>query len=191
MLILLRHGRTAANAAGLLQGRVDNPLDDHGRRQAAASAASLGRPIRVVSSPLSRARQTADAFGVPLEIDDRWIELDYGAWDGRPVRDIPAELWANWRGDPTFLPPGGESLVDLQHRVEAAIGDLAEAAMEQDIVVVTHVSPIKAALAWALGGGASMSWRMHVSQASISRIRTGVPSPAMLSFNEVAHLGVD
>ena len=188
MLILLRHGRTAANAAGLLQGRVDNALDDYGQRQALASATALGRPVRVVSSPLLRARETAAALGLPFEIDDRWVELDYGAWDGRPVRDLPADTWAAWRSDPTFVPPGGESLVALQHRVETAIGELAEAAATQDIVVVSHVSPIKAALAWALGGGASMSWRMNVSQASISRIRTGAPGPAMLSFNEVAHL---
>ena len=190
MLILLRHGRTAANAAGLLQGRVDNELDDVGRVQAVACAAALARPARVVSSPLIRARQTAEALGCPMEIDERWIELDYGVWDGRPVREVPAHTWAAWRSDPTFVPPDGESLAALQVRVEEAIADLAEAAAQQDIVVVTHVSPIKAALAWSLGGGPSMSWRMNVSQASISRIRTGPPGPAMLSFNEVAHLGL-
>ncbi len=188
MIILVRHGRTKANASGLLQGRVDNPLDDLGRVQAAAIAASIPRPVRVVASPLLRARQTAEAFGCPIEIDERWIELDYGHWDEKPVRDVAVHEWAAWRADVGFVPPGGESLSTLQTRVEAAIAELAEEAADADVVVVSHVSPIKAAVAWALGGGAELTWRMSVGQASVSRIRTGRPGPAMTSFNEVWHL---
>ena len=188
MLILVRHGRTAANAAGLLQGRIDNPLDDLGRVQAAAIAASMPRPTRVVASPLLRARQTAEAFGAPVEVDDRWIELDYGHWDERRVRDVTPAEWATWRADVDFVPPGGESLRALQDRVEEAIADLAGDAAGDDVVVVSHVSPIKAAIAWALGVGPEVSWRMQVGQASVSRIRTGPPGPAMTSFNEVWHL---
>ncbi len=88
-LTLLRHGRTTANAGGLLQGRVDHALDETGRAQAAAAAAVIGAVDRVISSPLLRARQTAEAFGLTPEIDDRWIELDYGEWDGRPIADLP------------------------------------------------------------------------------------------------------
>jgi broad specificity phosphatase PhoE len=188
VLILLRHGRTPANAAGLLQGRVDNRLDDTGRAQAAAAAAAFGAPLRVVTSPLLRAVQTAEAFGAPTEVDPRWIELDYGEWDERPVRDVAAEEWATWRADVGFRPPGGESLADLQARVAEAIEEVAPAAAEADVVVVTHVSPIKAAVAWALGVGAEVTWRMQVSQASVTRIRTGPPGPALVSFNEVWHL---
>ena len=189
MLILARHGRTAANASGLLQGRVDNPLDAVGLRQAQDIAGALGRPARLVASPLLRTRQTADAFGLPVEIDKRWIELDYGTWDERPVRDVPAETWAQWRADDSFALPGGESLASLQLRVGEAIESLSEEARDHDVVVLTHVSPIKAAIGWALGVGAATSWRMNVSQASITRLRTGKPGPAMLSFNEVWHLG--
>lgn len=188
MLILLRHGRTVANANGLLQGRVDNQLDDIGRAQAVAAATALRGPRKVVSSPLRRAVQTAEAFGVPVEVDPRWIELDYGEWDERPLRQVAPEEWAMWRADVAFRPPGGESLVDLQDRVEEAIADLAEEAAAGDVVVVTHVSPIKAAAAWALGVGPEATWRMQVSQAAITRVRTGAPGPALLSFNEVWHL---
>ncbi len=96
MLILVRHGRTAANATGLLQGRVDNQLDELGHRQARAIATGLGvlREPRVVSSPLVRARQTAEALGLPVEIDPRFIELDYGALDEVPVRDVGADVCA-------------------------------------------------------------------------------------------------
>lgn len=109
MIIMLRHGRTEANAQGLLQGRIDPDLDELGRRQAAAAAAAIGPIDRLISSPLARAQQTAAAFGMPVEIDSRYIELDYGDWEGTPVRSVPNETWAQWRSDFDFAPPG-ESL---------------------------------------------------------------------------------
>lgn len=188
MLIIVRHGRTAANAAGLLQGRADNDLDEAGATQARALAASLPQPARVVTSPLARARQTAEAFGVPVEVDERWIELDYGDWEARPVREVAPEDWARWRADVGFAPPSGESLATLQERVEAGLDALRPSAEAEDVVVVTHVSPIKAAVAWALGTGPQTTWRMQVGQASISRIRTAHPGVALVSFNETWHL---
>ena len=189
MLLLVRHGRTALNAAGLLQGRVDPPLDARGRSQAEALAAvpALRSASRVVCSPLLRARDTAARFGLPVTIDDRWIELDYGAWDGRPLDGIPAEEWARWRDDPDWSPPGGESLLSVGTRVRAALADLAAEAVEGDVAVVTHVSPIKAALAWALGTGDEVAWRIRLDPASLSRIATG--TAAMVhSLNETGHL---
>ena len=111
-IIVVRHGQTAANAQGLLLGRLDVDLDDVGRAQAVALAAALPDPDLVVTSPLARTRQTAAAFGgdVELEVDERWIEMDYGDFDGRPVADVPNETWARWRADVDFAPPGGESL---------------------------------------------------------------------------------
>ena len=84
MLFVVRHGRTAANASGLLLGRLDPDLDELGVRQATAAAAALGSVDRVVSSPLLRTRHTAEAFGREVEVDDRWIEMDYGEFDGQP-----------------------------------------------------------------------------------------------------------
>ena len=189
-LILVRHGRTTANAGGLLQGHVDNPLDELGRRQAEAIAAALGGldDPRVVSSPLLRARQTAEAMGLPVDIEERFIELDYGALDSVPVRDVDAATWARWRSDPDFVPAGGESLATLQRRVEEVCVALSAEAGERDVVVFSHVSPIKAAVAWALGVGPETSWRMNVGQATISRIRTAPGNPALLAFNADWHL---
>jgi broad specificity phosphatase PhoE len=189
MLILVRHGRTAANAAGLLQGRVDLDLDEAGRAEALAIARVLEGVDRVVTSPLRRARQTAEAIGRPTTVDDRWIELDYGEWDQIPVGAVTPAQWAAWRADAHFVPPGGESLQQLQQRVQAACIELAEDAVSRDIAVVTHVSPIKAAVAWSLGVGPEVSWRMFVAQSSISRIRVGPRGPVLTSFNEVDHLG--
>jgi broad specificity phosphatase PhoE len=188
MIIVVRHGRTDANASGLLLGRLDPPLDPEGVRQAACLRSVLPDAARVVSSPLRRARQTADALGLPVTVDERWIELDYGTLDGTPLVDVAPEVWSTWRSDPTWAPEGGESLTTLGQRVRAACMDLSDEAATRDVVVVTHVSPVKAAAGWALGVGDEVAWRMYVAPASITRV--GVDrGPVLRSFNETAHLG--
>lgn len=190
MLILVRHGRTPANAAGLLQGRLDQPLDELGERQAVAVAdfvrRSVDRVDAVVSSPLARARQTADAFGLPVEVDDRWLELAYGKYEGVPHADVPSEVWNLWRADPLFVPEGGESLAALDVRVRSACHDLVDRSREDHVVVVSHVSPMKSAVAWALGVDLGISWRSHLSHASVCRIEMRQHGPVLLSFNETA-----
>jgi broad specificity phosphatase PhoE len=184
VLVLVRHGRTEANAARKLQGRLDLPLDDVGIAQVAGVADWLGRPDRVISSPLLRARQTADAFNMPYEIDDRWIELDYGSLDGVPVAEVGDEVWSQWRADSRYRAGGGESLEDLRERVVPATEELLAASVDQLIVVTTHVSPIKAAMTWALGVDVTVGWRCHLDQASVCRILPGPNGPVLLGFNE-------
>jgi broad specificity phosphatase PhoE len=184
VLVLVRHGRTEANAARRLQGRLDLPLDTVGIEQVAGVAEWLGRPDRVVSSPLLRARQTAEAFNVPYEVDDRWIELDYGTLDGVPVADVAEEIWSEWRGDSHYRPGGGESLSSMRVRVVAAAEELLADAEKRLIVVTTHVSPIKAAITWALGVDVCVGWRCHLDQASVCRILAGPNGPVLLGFNE-------
>ena len=188
MLFVVRHGRTAANASGLLLGRLDPDLDELGVRQSAAAAVALGTVDRVVSSPLLRTRRTAEAFGLEVEVDDRWIEMDYGEFDGRPVADVPAAIWREWRHDLGWAPPGGESHRSLGVRVRAALDDLFEASRTSDIVVVTHVSPVKAALAWALGVGDEVAWRTFVAPASVMTVGAGPDGPSLRGFNDVSHL---
>jgi broad specificity phosphatase PhoE len=189
MLYVVRHGRTESNASGLLLGRGDPPLDDLGVLQARAVAAAIGSVDRVVASPLLRTRQTAEEFGQAIELDDRWIELDYGEFEGRPVIDIPPETWAAWRNDLDWAPPGGESHRRLGARVRSACDDLLDEAAIRDIVVVTHVSPIKAALAWALGVGDEVAWRCFVATAAVMTIGTGRAGPSLRGFNDTSHLG--
>lgn len=186
MLLLVRHGQTAANADGLLLGRADPVLTALGRRQAEAVAAALPPPTRVISSPLQRARATAEAFGVPVEVDARWIELDYGTYDERPVASVDPDVWRRWRSDLEFAPGGGESIADLGRRVRDACATLADDAASGTVVVVTHVSPIKAAIAWALAVSDDIAWRMHVEDASISRIDISAGRPSLRWFNRHA-----
>lgn len=188
MLTIVRHGRTEANRAGLLLGRLDIDLDPLGEAQAAAAARAVGPADRIVCSPLRRAQATAAAWGQPVEEDDRWIELDYGELDGTPLRDVAPDLWTRWRNDTAFAPPGGESLAALGRRVRSACQDLAEAARDGHVVVVTHVSPVKAAVAWAAGVGDEVSWRMFVAPASVTRIAVGDRGPSLHGLNDVGHL---
>lgn len=189
MLIVVRHGRTAANASGLLLGRrLDPGLDELGRRQASALAATLTDAALVVTSPLRRARETAEALGRPVTVDERWAEVDYGELDGTPLAEVAGETWARWRGDPDHAPPGGESLRQLGARVRPACEDLLAEAAEVDVVVVSHVSPVKAAVAWALGVGDDVAWRMWCAPASITRIAAGPRGPSLHGYNDVSHL---
>lgn len=191
MLILVRHGQTSANAGGLLQGRIDLPLDDEGRIQALRTGAHIRENFphaRVISSPLMRAVQTAQAISGDVEIDDRFIELDYGSWDGIAMSEVDPTQWANWRDDSSFRPPGGESLLELEHRVKPALEQLRNEAQDRDVVVVSHVSPIKCAVTWALNVESHVTWRFHLDRASICRIAVTARGLSVLSLNEVSHL---
>lgn len=191
VLILVRHGRTQANREGRLQGRLDQDLDEHGRRQAIAVAAFVQDRCGVdfvVSSPLKRAAQTAEAFGRPVELDDRWMELAYGEYEGTPHADVPSEVWSRWREDPNFTPEGGESLAALDVRVRTACDDLLGRAGEANIVVVSHVSPMKSAVAWALGVGIDISFNCHLDHASVCRIAVRNGRPILQTFNETVLL---
>jgi broad specificity phosphatase PhoE len=189
MLIVVRHGRTAHNASRRLLGRLDVPLDELGRRQAAALARSevLASVSRVVCSPLARARATAAALGRPVEIDERWIEIDYGVHDGLLLTEVPASMWSAWDHDPEWAPEGGESLAALGRRVRAACEELWAEAVDHDVAVVTHVSPVRAAVKWGLGLEDAVAARLFVDTASVSRIGPGRSGRALHGFNEVHH----
>jgi broad specificity phosphatase PhoE len=187
VLILIRHGRTAINAGGRLQGRADHPLDDVGSIQAAQVAQAIGPVDVLISSPLLRARQTADAFGQEYTVDERWQEVDYGEYEGKPLHEVSAAEWEVWRTDRHYTAPGGESLAALDVRVRAACDDLVALASNQMVAVVSHVSPIKAAVAWALDVDVMVSWRCRLDQAAVCRIDVKGARRSMCSFNEVLH----
>jgi broad specificity phosphatase PhoE len=188
VLILVRHGQTATNAEGRLLGRADPPLTELGDRQAAAVAAAVGPVDRVIASPLRRAQQTAAYFGRPVETDERWIEIDYGEMENQPLGEMATDFWDRWREDPTLAPDGGESLAAVGVRVRAACEDLAAAAADTDIAVVSHVSPIKAAVVWALAGNDAMAWRMFLDVAAVCRIAVRDRGPVLLTYGERTHV---
>jgi broad specificity phosphatase PhoE len=191
VLILVRHGESTANAEGRLLGHLDAPLTPRGLAQARALAPFVTGAVRLISSPLGRAVDTARALGTGLdvEIDERWVEVDYGDLDGTVLGDVPADVWTRWRTDPDFRPPGGESLAQAGARVRDACLELfaeegAGARADGHVVVVSHVSPIKAATCWALGLGDAGAWRLYLSTGSVTSISWGTVGPVLNRFNE-------
>ena len=144
----------------------------------------LGRPDRLISSPLLRARQTAEAFAVPYEIDERWIELDYGSLDGVPVTEVGAESGRGGASIPTTRSAGERAWRRCASASSPQQRNCSPTPSDQTIVVTTHVSPIKAAMTWALGVDVTAGWRCHLDQASVCRIALGPKGPVLLGFNE-------
>jgi len=189
ILILLRHGRTPNNAQARLQGQSDSPLDEVGLEQSAVVGEALIQrwPVdRVVVSSRRRTRQTARAAGfadVATTVDDRWMEIDFGAYDDRRIGDVMAELTSAWASDVSYAPPGGESMACLHERVGEAVSELAEEATTSNVLVVTHATPIKSAAVWLLGGPAEMIMRLRVSLASVTAFRPVAHGLVLSEFN--------
>ncbi|MBF6340123.1 bifunctional RNase H/acid phosphatase [Nocardia abscessus] len=177
-LLLLRHGQTELSVQRRYSGRGNPPLTPLGREQAARAAkmlAAKGGITAVVSSPLGRARETADAaaaaLGVPVEVHDGLIETDFGVWEGLTFAEAAQrdpELHARWIGDPAVAAPGGESFEEVTQRVDAARRDLLERYPGANLVVVSHVTPIKTLLRLALDVGPALLYRLHLDLASLS-----------------------
>lgn len=189
MLIVVRHGQTNANARGVLLGHADPGLDSIGTAQAKAVAlklAAVAEDARIVSSPLLRTRETAAIIAGHdhIDVDPRWIELKYGELEGTPVDEVTDDTWRRWRHDPDFAPDGGETLRSLGQRVEEACDELLDEARDRNVIVVSHVSPVKAAVVWALGVGDDVTWRTYVAPGSITRISVRRFGPVLASFNE-------
>ncbi|PFW99158.1 Phosphoserine phosphatase 1 [Nocardia farcinica] len=177
-LLLLRHGQTELSVQRRYSGRGNPPLTELGREQAARAAkmlAAKGGIAAVITSPLGRARQTAEAaaaaLGIDVQTDDGLIETDFGEWEGLTFREAAErdpELHAAWLGDPSVPAPGGESFDQVRARVEAARRDLVALYPGRNLVVVSHVTPIKTLLQLALGVGPSLLYRLHLDLASLS-----------------------
>lgn len=190
MLILARHGRTAANAHGLLQGRMDLPLDEVGREQARKIAVALASVDVVISSPLRRAVETAEALRKKIEIDDRWIEMDFGNLDGQRRQDIDPAIWSRLQRDVHYQPEGGESLANMMLRVTPALDELLARSEHETIAVFSHVMPIKAAFSHVLNIGMETAPRTYLDQASLTRMTMTLVGAVLHSFNETGHLRI-
>jgi len=201
-VILVRHGRTTANTSGVLAGRTRGVrLDETGVGQAQKTAERLAVVplVAVGTSPLERCRQTARAIlkaqeGSPVTATERGItECDYGAWQGRSLRDLAKEpLWKTVQTQPSAAAfPGGESMLAMQARAVAAVRRhdavvAAEHGEDAIWVAVSHGDIIKALLADALGMHLDLFQRLHVDPASVSIVRYTASRPFVLTTNSHA-----
>jgi len=200
-VILVRHGRTAANATGVLAGWTPGiSLDDKGREQAAAVAARLTVvPLTaVVTSPLERTRETADALlagrdPLPaLHIDERVGECRYGDWTNQPLKNLAKEpLWKVVQAHPSaavFPGPEGESMAEMSARAVGAVRDwnarLSVDGADPIYAVVSHGDVIKAITADALGMHLDSFQRLQVDPCSVTVIRYTDLRPFVLRTND-------
>ncbi len=197
--ILLRHGQTALSVERRFAGRGDAPLTDVGLQQAAAAAARLqarGGIDLVVSSPLSRARRTAEAVagatGAALLVDEDLAETDFGDWEGLTFGEVmkrwPGEM-AAWMASADVCPPGGESLSAAARRALTSLDRLLAEHANTTMVLVSHVTPIKTIICRALLAPPAALFRIHLDVASLSEADWFADGPALLrSMNDTAHL---
>ncbi|MAU84225.1 histidine phosphatase family protein [Gordonia sp. Z-3] len=184
-LILLRHGQTDYNATSRMQGQLDTELSTLGRRQAEDAAVALAdrAPMRILSSDLTRARDTAEALarrtGLTVTTDKRLRETHLGDWQGMTHLEVDAEMPGArriWRDDASWAPPNGESRIDVATRATPLVDELVDIVdewgsgerPEAPVVLVAHggvIAAMTAALldldrkSWPVFGGlANTSW---------------------------------
>lgn len=180
-VVLIRHARSTANAAGVLAGRAEGvALDDVGMAQARQLVARLeGMSLDgVIGSPMLRCRQTTapllESIGLDYIEDARLIECDYGSWTGQALVECAVDpLWEQIQSAPSQVTfPGGESMQDMADRSVAAVRDAVERASDgATLAVVSHGDPIKAIVADALGMALDRFQRIVIDPASITLLR--------------------
>ncbi|MEO3791929.1 MSMEG_4193 family putative phosphomutase [Nonomuraea sp. B10E15] len=196
-LLLARHGLTDLTGP-VLAGRTPGVhLSEAGRAQAAALAgriAGVGLDA-IVSSPLERCRETAQAVAdgraAEVVIDERFIECGYGEWTGRPLKELAREpLWQVVQAHPSAVAfPGGEALTAMQHRAVAAVREWNERVGEKGVYLVcSHGDVIKAIVADALGLHLDHFQRITADPGALTVIRYAPLRPFVLRLNDMGEL---
>ena len=199
-IYFIRHGETILTPTRKFSGTgsLDPELTADGLAQAARVAAEVAKlkPEVLISSPLQRARQTADAIaattGLEVIEDKDWYELSFGSWDGKSIEEVKAENpddYQAWLNSSSYRPGGGESYDEARIRVEAAMEKVVAEYPGKNVVVVTHNGVIKSAANIAIGGPNDGVFHMDATPCSISSISIW-PSDglrALRSFNERGH----
>ncbi len=189
-VVLIRHGRSTANADGVLAGRAEGVhLDDVGRAQ----ATQLGTLLKEATisaayrSPSLRCQQTADLLGQPDAVVLPGLdECDYGSWTNRKLMDLSGEsLWSTIQQQPSAVSfPEGEAMVDMRARAVDAIWKIRERHASGDVVVVvSHGDVIKAILSDALAQDFDDFQRLNVAPASVSIVSYGHERPFVVCIN--------
>ncbi len=194
-LYLVRHGRSVGNAAGRIQGWLDLPLDDLGRRQARLVAERLRRkPLAAVyASPLARAAETAraiaDARGLAVSLDERLREYHMGAWTGLTGEEIQAMMPPRWEEEQSdYVSPGGESGEDMRTRIGSFLSDVLVRHEGQVVAVVCHGGSLGGLVELALGLPPLRRHPFTFGNASITKLTHERGRWRLRSLNDRCHL---
>ncbi len=200
--VLVRHGEADGNRELRYLGATDSPLTERGQEQARqlASAVRLFAPAALYSSPLARARATAEALSaataLPVQIEDDLREQSFGAWEMLSRAEVllqDRERLLAWEAGADVAPPEGESLVAVRERALRLAARLVARHPGETVAVASHVSPIKALICAALELPPTGAMRMWLDPASISvldwrMLHDGRLSGTLRVFNAIAHL---
>uniref|UniRef100_A0AAU3GY25 Bifunctional RNase H/acid phosphatase n=1 Tax=Streptomyces sp. NBC_01401 TaxID=2903854 RepID=A0AAU3GY25_9ACTN len=200
--ILLRHGETVLTPEKRFSGSggSDPELSETGRHQAACAAdafAARGTVQEIVSSPLRRCRETAqavaDRLGLDVRIEEGLRETDFGLWEGLTFGEVRERHGADlttWLASPDAAPTGGgESFAEVAERVSVARDRLIARYAGRTALLVTHVTPIKTLVRLALGAPPESMFRMELSPASVSTVAYYADgNPSLRLLNDTSHL---
>ena len=187
-LYLVRHGETEWNRDGRAQGRADVPLNEAGVAQSEALADMFGEMsvAAVMSSSSRRAVNTAEAIAAPhglsVTADDGLLELNFGALDGAPLRDMREmfpDFFEHWTRDPATaqFPDGGETLQQLQERTWGVVESVARSHEAQDnVIIVSHAFALYSIMCRALGMPLSNYGRLRITPGSYSLLVSRAPN---------------
>lgn len=192
---LVRHAAHGALGQRLCGRQPGVRLSDDGRDQAQALAARLKAlgAIRVLTSPMERARETAqpiaEACGAELEFEPALNEIDFGEWTGAAFEALADDpRWRAWNTDRArTCPPGGESMSAAQARMAAWLAACATEGDQSPLVAVSHADVIRAAVAYVLGLSLHFYDRFEIAPASTTTLQLTDAGPRLLRLNEVVH----
>ena len=193
-LILVRHGVSADTTAKRFSGGLDGsnpPLASAGEAQINAAMEFIGEVDVIVSSPVRRARQSADLLaarvGLPVLEEPGLAEMSFGSWEGREMAEVmktdPEGFMGFFSSVDQVAGATGESLIEVQARVRRACADVVAAHEGKRVAVFSHVTPIKVIVADALGAPLLSVYRSQLDPGGVSLIEFGKRGQRVLGFN--------
>ncbi len=198
-IILVRHGECQGNREGLFRGRSDFPLNELGFLQAKELAAemSLYHPIKIFTSPLLRAKQTAQIISqecrAEIEVNEGMNNIELGPWEGQAKQFIAQqypEQWEIWLREPEKLTvPGMETLYQVQQRARRELDNIRKDFDGKTVLIVSHRAVLKPLIASCLEMGKPYFWRIHMDTAAYTILHfTKWSGYTLVQLNQNRHL---
>ena len=199
LIFLVRHGECEGNIKGMFRGRADFPLNKRGLVQAQDLAREFKKiPVKYIySSPLYRARQTAEAIsqqcGVEIKIEESFNNIELGSWEGRFMKEIAEqypEEWELWVYNPEKLKVKDmETLYDVRKRAKTCLDNLVSKHSGETLAVVSHRAVLKPLIAACLNIASPYFWKIHLDTASYSLLsHKKERGYCMMQLNQNKHL---
>ena len=198
-IILVRHGQTEWNRVERFRGRIDIPLNQTGIDQAKKTAKRIStrwNPSAVYTSPLSRAKETAEIIAqsckLAAQVNNGLIDINYGEWQGltpEEARRTWPDAVMNWFKHPEIVEiPDGECLMDVRSRIIRTVNEICNQHIDQDIVLVSHTVVNRLMLMQVLNIDNSFFWRLHQDPCAINTLEWANNEFALVSMNDTCHL---